>query len=324
MLPTVLNPRPALMLGPSDAALLKLLGRYFYLTAAQVTRMLYAPTSHTYAQARLKRLADAGYLQRLFLPRPTRTGSAPLVYTLARRGWNALREWEPTRAQRYRPLEVGALSYLHLRHTLALNDALIALALVCRAHPVFQIAELRHERVLKQQPVQVTLPDGRETGVIPDAWVDLRIAGRFQECYAIELDRGSTGARAWRRKVAALLAYASGPYQQAFATRSLTVAVIATPGERRCAQLRRWTEAELHCLGREDLAALFRFTGARLADQDPDQRFLGSAWYRPFSGQPEPLIHASGLFNRRESGVTPARLGTSVVLYNRALELADG
>ena len=92
MLPPVLSSRSSNVLGPSDAALLKLLGHYFYLTAAQVTRILYAPTSHTYAQARLKRLADAGYLQRFFLPRPTRTGSAPLVYALARKGWNVLRE----------------------------------------------------------------------------------------------------------------------------------------------------------------------------------------------------------------------------------------
>jgi hypothetical protein len=311
-------------LGPSDEPILTMLGLYFYLTAAQITRLLYAPASHTYAQARLKRLVDAGYLQRLFLPRPSRTGSAPLVYTLARKGLNALREWGSAVDRRYRPAEARELSYLHLAHTLALNDALIALELLCRKNPRIQIADLRHERVLKLHPVVVALPDGAKTGVIPDGWVDLRIAGCYQECYAIELDRGTTEGKAWRRKVAALLAYADGPYQRVFGTPSLTIAVIATPVQRRRAVLLRWTEAELRAQGREDAAGLFHFTGATLADQDPEQLFLSAVWSEPFSDHLEPLIDASGISDRRESAATPARFDTSIPLYSRALEMSDG
>ncbi len=70
---------PPFVLGPADARILAAHARYFYLTAGQLTRLLYAATSQTYAQARLKRLADAGYLQRISLPRVRCTGSAPLV-----------------------------------------------------------------------------------------------------------------------------------------------------------------------------------------------------------------------------------------------------
>ena len=319
--------------GPADELLLLALSRYFYLTVSQVTRLLYAPTSHTYAQARLKRLADGGCLQRHFLPRPTRTGSAPLVYSLARRGLNALREWGHHVERRHRPAEVRQLAYLHLAHTLALNDVLIALELLCRSTPDLLMAEVRHERDLKLEPVMVTLPDGTQRGVIPDGWVDLRIAGRYQECYAFELDRGTTAAKAWRRKVAALVAYADGPYQQAFGTRSLTVAVVATPGEGRSAQLRRWTEAELRSMGREDAAGLFRFCGASLAGRHPAQFFSSEAWQAPLSNHRELLINSSTISagssvpefaeNHDISDITETT-DTSALSHSQGLEMSAG
>ncbi len=278
------------LVGPADAPILMALGRYFYLTAAQLTRLLYAPSSQTYAQARLKRLADHGYLQRIFLPRPTRTGSAPLVYTLARNGLQALAEWGSGVDRRYRPAEMRETSYLYLAHTLSLNDVLIALDLLCRRDRRVQLAALRHERELKLAPVKVRLTDGTTAAVIPDAWLDVRLRDRYQECYAVELDRGTTEQKAWRHKVAALVAYAGGPYQQAFATPSLTIAVVATPGSRRCDQLMRWTEAELRAIGREDAAGLFRFTGISVGDTAPEDIFRGPVWQAPFSTRLEPLL----------------------------------
>jgi len=277
------------ILGPADLQLLLAFGRYFYLTATQLTRLFYAPTSHTYAQARLKRLADGGYLQRIFLPRPSRTGSAPLVYTLARRGLQALDAWGRPVARRYRPAEVRETSYLHLAHTLALNDLLIALECFCRRESRVTIAGWRHERELKLQPVGVQLSDGTRAGVIPDAWLDLRLAGRYQECYVVELDRGTTEQKAWRRKLAALVAYSDGPYQAAFGTPSLTI-VVATPDERRCQQLLRWTEAELRAIQREDAANLVRLTGAQPGGEDPTDIFEAASWWTPFRAAPGPLL----------------------------------
>lgn len=284
--------------GPADAPLVGALGRFFYLTAAQLTRLLYAPTSHSYTQARLKRLADAGYLQRIFLPRPTRTGSAPLVYTLARRGLGLLAEWGSPLDRRYRPAEVRETSYLYLAHTLALNDVLIALELLCRRDRRVGIAALQHEREFKLDPLRVRLPDGMTTGVIPDAWVDLRLTAgrqRYQECYAIELDRGTTEQKAWRRKVAGLIAAAAGPYQQRFGTPSLTVVVVATPGTRRRDELMRWTEAELRAAGREDAAPLFRIASLPETTDMPEELWLGAGWWTPFDDQPAALLEMADL-----------------------------
>lgn len=279
--------RPAI--GPVNAKLLGVLARYYYLTAVQVTRLLYAPTSLTYVQARLKLLADAGYLQRVFLPRPTRTGSAPLVYTLARKGLNAVREMGQEIPARYRPAEVRELSYLHLVHTLALNDLLIALELLARADPRLEIAELRHERTLKLEPVSVQLPTGATAAVIPDAWLDLRIARRYQECYCLELDRGTTGQKAWRRKIAALLAYVDGPYQETFGTESVTIAVVATPGATRRDELLQWTEAELQAEGRRAQADVFRFSVLDV-ESAPAELFLARRWLEPFQRTPVALL----------------------------------
>lgn len=283
------------LLGPADLQLLLAFWRYFYLTAAQLTRLLYSPASHTYTQARLKRLADGGYLGRIFLPRPSRTGSAPLVYTLARKGLRALAEWGKPVMRRYRPAEVRETSYLYLAHTLALNDVLIALELFCRRDRRVHLAGLRHERDLKHQPVRVRLPNGSTAGVIPDAWLDLRIENRYQECYCLEVDRGTTEQQAWRRKVAALIAYAGGPYQSTFGTASITIVVVATPGEGRRDQLMRWTAAELTAAGRVDQAGLFRFTGVPVAQLSPEVVFLGAHWRRPLDRQSMPLLDLSDI-----------------------------
>ena len=67
-------------------------------------------------------LTDAGYCQRIWLPKRGPRGSAPAVYTLARRGINRLRAEGFEINLRYHPSEKSELSYLFLTHTLELND----------------------------------------------------------------------------------------------------------------------------------------------------------------------------------------------------------
>jgi Replication-relaxation len=147
-------------------------------------------------------------------------------------------------------------SPLHLWHLLALNDALIAFEVLCRTDPRLTLERVQSERLLRQLAPRVTLPDGRTTTVVPDAWVDLVIAHEAMGI-ALELDRGTEEERQWRRKIAALLALAAGPYRAAFDADSMTVAVLATSGERRATVLRRWTESELTDCGKEHWGELF-------------------------------------------------------------------
>jgi len=138
-----------------------------------------------------------------------------------------------------------------------------------------------HERDLKRQPLIVEDEKPKRISVIPDGFLDLRLHGQRQACVALELDRGTVEQAKWRQKVHGLIATAKGSYQQRFNTTSLTVAVIATPGDKRMWELLRWTEAELK-QSSEDQADMFRFTSLLPTMVSPRQLFFSPVWRRPF------------------------------------------
>lgn len=278
---------------PAKQALLIALGRYFYLTAKQATRLLYAEASLTRVQTLCKELADDGFVERLFLPRPSPHGRAPTVYALGRLGRAHLAALGIDVPVRLRPAEERAHSYLFLDHTLAVNDVLIAAELLARRVPQIAIAKMLHERTLRQTPVTVTTAGGRPTTVIPDGWLDLRVAfpdGIDRYCIAFEIDRGTTEQRAFRRKIRNLVAYADGPYEDAFGTDLLTIAIVATPGEGRADELLGWIAAELASLHREDVADLFLVTAADAATVDPALFYCSPVWRQYDREAQAPLI----------------------------------
>jgi hypothetical protein len=191
------------------------------------------------------------------------------------------------------PADLSSRKTMHLTHTKELNDVLIAAELLTRAVPQITLAQLLHERTLKRQPVRVTLPDGTTTAVIPDAWLELHVRShtdRRRFPLAVELDRGTTEQRQWRRKVAGLLHWANGPYHATFQTRALTIAVVATVGTRRRDELRRWTEQELTAQGASEAGELFRFTSCQPEAIDPLELFLQPVWTAPGSPRRHALL----------------------------------
>jgi hypothetical protein len=278
------------ILSLADDAILRAIFCHHYLSAQQVCRLLYSRGSLTHVQSKLKRLTDSGHCQRLFLPRPSQHGSAPSVYTLARKGLNYLQNQGLDTTRRYHSVEEREHSYLFLAHTLAVNDFLISAALLCRRVPWIGLASVLHERELKRQPVFVSDSNGGKIGVIPDSWLDLQVQGSYQSCLALELDRGTVEQKQWRRKVRGLVGWAKGPYQEQFKTTSLTIAVVATPGEKRLQELVRWTQAELEAIGEKHAADLFRLTGGPPDSPVPEALFLSPCWVRPFDPQPVSLL----------------------------------
>jgi hypothetical protein len=277
--------------GVPGEKILRALGRYQLLTRDQLTRLLYRPSSTTFVGEHLTRLTRLGYLRLGRLPLAIPVGGTPGYWTLAGPGRRFVAEaGVALPPERDRPLT----SPLHLRHLLELNDALIALELLSRFGPRIALEGVRHERLLRRAAPRVVLPDGRATTVVPDAWVDLLVDDAPMGI-ALELDRGSEDERQWRRKVGALLALAAGPYRDAFAADSMTVAVIATTGARRVAELVRWTEAELTARGKPAWGELFWLTGAVPAATDPAALFLGARWVRPFDPVPRPLLDPAAL-----------------------------
>ncbi len=275
----------------ADAAMLQAVFRYYFLSSRQVCRLLYSTGSLSYVQTKLKHLTDSGLLQRIWLPRPEAHGSAPSVFTLARKGLNYLeRAGVDVDRRRYRPSEQRAHTYLFLDHTLAVNDVLISAELLSRTQPRIQTARMLHERDLKRRPVYVQDDDGRSICVVPDGWIDLRVRGEYQVCLALELDRGTEEQKVWRRKVRGLTAFANGPYQEIFQTKSLTVAVVATTGDRRLLQLLRWTESELTALRAQAQGDLFVFTAVPPSPAPMPDLFFTRRWYQPFGEQPVSLL----------------------------------
>lgn len=290
------NIRTPATIGAAEERCLLALARYGYLTARQCTTLLFSPGSLTHVQATLKGLVEGEYAQRLFLPRPTPHGRAPAVYTLARRGRSYLAAAGVDVPVRLRPAEEAGRSSLHLGHTLAVGDLLIALEVLCRRVPRVTIARMLHERALKRLPIPVAGP-GSRGGVIPDGWADVRVAmpdGIDRQCIGFELDQGTHEQKAYRRKAAAWIDAAAGPYQEVFGTDLLTVAVVATPGAGRVRELMRWTAAELAARGEEAQAGLFRFTGLPVAQTDPVAFFCSPSWHGLDIPRPAPLIEGVG------------------------------
>ena len=146
------------MLGPVDYRILLAFLQYGYLTPVQVTRLYYSKGNLTNVYTRLKALTEAGYLQRLLLPRRVQRGTLPSVYLLTRKGRAFLHTGEltvPHPIVLSRPKEH---TYLFLTHTLAVNDFLIAADRLAREQEGIALADMRHELVLKTQPTRSRLP----------------------------------------------------------------------------------------------------------------------------------------------------------------------
>lgn len=285
---------PARQWTRADEQILLALSRYQYLTARQVCRLLYSPGSLTYVQTRLKSAVHRGYFGRTFLTRVDPTGSSPAVYYLATKGRKLAESHGAHLPTRFRPVEEKSHAFLFLAHAVEVADFLLSAELLCRTRSEFRLAEVLHDRHLKQHPTTVEV-DGRKRSVVPDGYLDIHVADKYQTCIALELDRGSMEQRRWRDKIAGLIAWASGPYQAAFRTNSLTIAVLASPGTARRDQLRRWTEAELKARSREPQASLFRFAGFTPALARPSDVFCAPIWQVPLSSDGlVPLLEVPG------------------------------
>ncbi len=279
-------------LGDADSRILAAICRYDYLKPEQICRLLYSPGSMSYDWLRLSFLEAQGLLLRVRLAHTAHIGGkAPSVYTLSTKGQHLLRTPSQPLLRRKRLSEeqVKARNSLFMQHTLSTNDFLIAAELLCRQHPDFALASLRSERALKRDAVSVRL-SGKNRLVAVDGFLDVRIRNEEQACVCLELDRGTEDAGFWKEKVAALLAFANGPYQQAFGTEAITIAVVATPGPHRRDMLVQWTEQELSRRHERHEADLFRFLDGEPTARTPEELFLSPIWLRPFGTAALPLL----------------------------------
>jgi len=269
---------------------------YDFLTVKQGLRLFYESTSLNYVADLLRSTVQQGYAHQDFLPRKERFGSAPAIFFLSAKGvTHFLKLGYPPPHTHYAPAEISDFSYLFWKHSLAVNDVLIAAQTLVHEAPGYVVAAFQHDRELRKTPIYVQGDPGQpQIGVVPDLWLDFRLpvppGQRLAPQIALhmELDRGSMPVGAMKRKFRALLRYIDGPYQAHFHTQSVTLCFPTTGGQGRADSLREWCAQVLKEKEQEADAQFFYFTSLpahpdRLdLDLSPLSFFLRPVWAVPF------------------------------------------
>src|SRR6266571_7686880 len=207
-----------------------------YVTAWDMTRLFYTPSSINHVREILSLLsgkkdyADRHYLFRFPLPH-TKVGGTDKIYTLGSRGRAYLQSQGVEVDWYFRPYKVASMTYFNCQHVLTLTRFLVASRVFCKKHPSWELAEIRTEYELKkeisqekakQELVRVEVQTNgekteEEVTVIPDAWLDVQKSGQKKtERFPLflEIDRASEQQKFFKKHVRArVLFFSSGGYK---------------------------------------------------------------------------------------------------------------
>jgi hypothetical protein len=265
-------------------------------TAAQLTRLHYRPGSIKTVKARLKDLADHGYIQADGIP--TKFSRSPYYYALAQKGVQYLESAGVDINEAFRSNKEVNKHALFVEHTLEVNDLLISAALLKREDPRYHLRSFIHERVLKRYPSRVNWQDKGQAQtftVIPDAFLDLHATladGRQRRLpFLLEHDRGSEEQQHFKRRIRAYSVYLkTGAYQKMFATKAITILFTTLVGTRRLEQMREWTRAELTTSGDMGTVGNVILFATLTQPLDARQVWLTPQWYTLQANQPVALL----------------------------------
>jgi hypothetical protein len=267
-----------------------------YLTARQITKLLYALSSLAYVQKELKDLVDSGFA--LALPR--RFVNMPAVYTLTGKGHTYTTALGMPQRKRVRPTEERekARNVFFIQHTMAVTDVLISARLLSQTHPGIMLTRMYTEQELKRK-IYVALPVRTEGGLTqyrticiePDATCEFTIQGTVQDFFHIEVYRNLPPAE-WRfkQKIAGYVASLdSGQHEALFHTPALSIAVFAA-SEQMAETLKCWTEEALQEIERPEEGEIFFFGSVNPATASPEEMFLAPSWEQAFGTTKTPLL----------------------------------
>lgn len=270
--------------------MLSAIGRYHYISVAQLMRLLDIK-SKSFVQMWLADLVAGGYAKNENWLQDNPTGSPAHYWSITQKGRNALQIEGRPYAKKVSHRDHR--SVLFLKHVRDLNDLLINCELLPKKHPGVELTGFRHDLDLQRFPTRFPLTDGRIVSFVPDGWVAFGI-GEIESCLCVEMDRGHEDEKQWREKIRCYVSFAQKPYQEAFNKEALIVAVVAKVEEgilaNRVANLIRWTEIELRELGKPNWGTLFRFTSVNPAETDARIFFGAPHWQQPFETAKKPLL----------------------------------
>jgi hypothetical protein len=273
--------------------ILAALAEFDYLTAEQLTRLLYAPNSISFVRKKLKALSAAGFV--LALPR--RSVTLPRVYTLTSTGSTYAAALGIQDARRVRPVDERdkARNLLFIEHSLTVSDVLISGRLLSQTHPGIALTRMYTERQLKRK-IYVAIPE--KICIEPDASCEFRITETWhtepqtwEDFFYLEVYCNLPPVE-WRfkQKIQGYVAYkTTGQHEALFATSAIGIAVLANKPEV-TATLKRWTEEVLQAVKQPEHRGLFFFCSLNPATASPKEMYLSPVWEQAFSNVKTPLL----------------------------------
>jgi hypothetical protein len=263
-----------------------------YLTAEQLTRLLYAPSSISFVRKLLQALVS----RRLVLALPGRVVTLPRVYTPTTEGYTYIAQRGVQQARRVRPVDERekARNLLFLQHTLAVNDVLIAARLLSQTHPSIILTRMYTERELRRK-IYVAIPE--KICIEPDASCEFSITETWHEApetwddfFHIEVYRHLPREARFKQKIRGyVVSVASGKHEALFQTPALSIAVFAAT-DQIAMLLKKWTEEALQGIHQPEQGERFFFRCIDPATVSPDELFLSPVWQKAFSDVNTPLL----------------------------------
>ncbi len=264
----------------SDDELLGILSLYHYLQVSQIARLLQREKSINAIRARLKKLVEeSGLAETVTLPRvnPSGGGKNPFLYTLSIAGMKYLNNTHNAGL----PIPTGTRKHGRLEHTSAVNDLLIAAALLPLLDPSVSIVDFRHERgALKTTPVKI----GSDL-LVPDGFVQVRYNNQ-EYGYFLELDRNTEDQVVIAKKAQLYVAGSQGILQKHVSCNGFRVVFcVVEGGDIRVKKITQMIESALQ--QQPEYAEMF-LVGKIPETITPVELFTTPSFAVPFDG----LLHA--------------------------------
>jgi hypothetical protein len=268
------------------------LAMFDYLTPAQITRLLYVPSSRNHVYEHMRSLINAEFVLTL----GGRAVNLPLIYALSGTGRQYASLLGAPTGKRFRPSEEqdkGHNPYF-LKHMIAVTDVLITAQLLSETVPGIVLTRMYTERELRRK-ISVAITKGnthsRMICIEPDAGLDFTIQGTWRDFFHIEVYRNLPPAE-WRfkQKIQGYVTYVdTGQHAALFHTSALSIAVIAV-SKPMAATLKRWTEEVLTQMHRPEEGEWFFFCSLAAATATPEELYLTPVWEQAFGKTKTPLL----------------------------------
>lgn len=257
----------------NDVAVLRLVYQYRLLSQRQLEALV--GKSPAMVQRITRRLFDAEFLDRRFLPVLSRPQPRFFLYVLDRRGADLLRSHGETEKIKLVPKDATPT---FLEHTFAINEVRIRVTLACQKNG-FELVTWKGENEIKAGYDRVAVPGKAESvALVPDSYFVVKVPNKGTSHFFLELDRGTMDLDRFREKVEAYVSYQkSGAFERRYSAKSFRVLTIVDPrnsdGKLRTRNLKMITET-VAGIGR-------RFWFAPLPTLTSENVLTSPAWQLP-------------------------------------------